>query len=83
MEWDHLSEWERRRRVRRTFVLGVSFSVMSSAISLPAYFVLRMLHLRNLALFAASIVTIAPLLLFLVPFWLDVMSSKWRTRSQM
>src|SRR4030095_782821 len=41
-EWDHLGQWERRRRFRQTIVFGVLFSAFSSILAIPIYFILKL-----------------------------------------
>ena len=76
-EWDHLGDWERKRRVAQTLGLGILFSVPGSVIGLVAYLAL---HRSKGALIGALVITATPLLLMLVPFWLGVAASVWRTR---
>jgi hypothetical protein len=80
MEWEHLSEWERRRRIRQTFgvggLLSAIFAVLALGVSLPLAF----LHHRTSALLAAFVLIALPFILFVVPFWFEVAASKWRTR---
>ena len=76
-EWDHLGEWERKRRVRQTLGLGILFSAPSSVIGFVAYLAL---HRSRGALIGALAITPLPFLLILVPFCLHVAASMWRTR---
>ena len=76
-EWDHLGEWERKRRVGQTLGLGILFSAPFSVIGLVAYLAL---HRSKAALIGALAITALPFLLILVPFCLQVGASMWRTR---
>jgi len=82
LEWMNLSDWEQSRRTSQTLGLGLMFSVMSSVLGLLAYWLLRALQLPRLALVFALIITVAPFVLFMVPFCYEVAMSKWRTRAR-
>src|SRR5215472_3238292 len=45
VEWLHLSEWEKQRRLSQTFGLGALLSVMISPLGLLIYFLFRLVHL--------------------------------------
>ena len=80
-EWDHLGNWERRRRVRNTLTLGFFLSLIISVLSLAAYLVLRfMLSSPKSALVTAAAIALLPFLLLQITFWPGVIASMWRTR---
>jgi hypothetical protein len=80
-EWDHLSDWERNRRVKDTLGLGVLFSAMFSILGLLAYLVLHfVLGLREGALVTGLVITALPFSLMQIGFWPGVVASMWRTR---
>jgi hypothetical protein len=80
-EWDHLGDWERKRRVRQSFGLGVLFSALGSGIGLVVYAYLRFgFGLHRGALVTGLIIAACPFLLMNIPFWLGVIMSIWRTR---
>jgi len=76
-EWDHLGDWERKRRVREVLILGVLFSAVLLVPCLVAYFALRR---SRLALITAAIITVLPFSFIIVSFSLEVAASMWRTR---
>jgi hypothetical protein len=76
-EWDHLSEWERKRRIGQILGLGILCSVAFSIVGLVVYLGL---HRSKGALISASAITALPFLLMNVPFWFEVAASVWRTR---
>jgi len=75
-EWDHLGDWERRRRVGQTFGLALLFSV---AFAVPGLVVYLALYRSRGALIAALVIAGLPFVV-LVPFCLKVAASMWRTR---
>ena len=75
-EWDHLGNWERKRRVNQTSGLTLLFSV---ALSVPGFLVYLAFHRSRGALIAGLVTTALPFVL-VVPFWLEVVASMWRTR---
>jgi hypothetical protein len=80
IEWNHLGEWERARRVRDTFGLGILFSAMFSILGLLAFLVLRFIFdLRKGALIISLVITAFPFVLMQMTFWPDVVRSMWRT----
>ena len=80
-EWDHFSDWERNRRVRNTFGLGLLFSAMFSIPGLLAYLVLHFAFgLRQGALVTGLVITALPFSLMQIAFWPEVAASIWRTR---
>jgi hypothetical protein len=80
VEWQNLSEWDRRRRKVDAFGIGALFSVMLSIPGLCVYFVLRLLHLPKVALFVAVFIAACPLVLSVTMFLSEVLASLWRTR---
>jgi hypothetical protein len=80
VEWDHLGDWERRRRVRDTFGLSMLFSVGSLILSTPVYFAMRYVGFGKAALITAAAITALPAALMVVPFSVEVWTSIWRTR---
>ena len=80
VEWNHLSEWERTRRIRQAHVLGLLFSAMTAVAALILYvFSLTLFHWKGAAL-AAIVLTAVPFLLSVGIFWAGVGASKLRTR---
>ena len=80
VEWANLSEWDKRRRRLDAFGFGALLSVMLSIPGLCVYFVLRLLHLPNVALFVALFIAACPLVLSATMFCAEVLASLWRTR---
>lgn len=81
VEWDHLRDWERKRRVSQTFGLGIIFSFMSSIAGLLAYLALHFLFgLRQAALITGLALTALPFVLVQLTFWYSVPASVRRTR---
>lgn len=84
VEWANLSEWDKRRRKLDAFGFGAVLSVMLSIPGLCVYFVLRLLHLPNVALFVVLFVALfiaaCPLVLSATMFCAEVVASLWRTR---
>jgi len=80
VEWDNLGQRERKRRIRDTHGLGLFFSLLSSVVGLLAYFALRALHHGQAAMVIAVVITAFPFAALVVPFWLQVAASMWRTR---
>ena len=80
-EWDHFSEWERKRRVGESLVIGV---LLSATFSIPGFLIcldLRfVLGLREGALVTGFIITALPFLFLNITFWPFVVASMWRTR---
>jgi hypothetical protein len=80
-EWDHLGDWERSRRVRGTFGLGILFSIILSIVGLPVYLVLHFIFgLGKGALIAGLAIATFPFFLVQITFWPGVVASMWRTR---
>ena len=71
-EWDHLSKWERQRRLRQTFFFVVAASAVSSILAVLVYF----LGAGRLAVVIAAL----PLTLLWVPYLCTILFSLWRTR---
>ena len=80
-EWDHLSDWERNRRVTDTLGTGVIFSATFSMPGLLVYLVLHFVFgLREAAVITCWIITVLPFCLMQIGFWPGVLASMWRTR---
>lgn len=80
-EWDHLGDWERKRRVRDTFGLGIFFSIVLSILALVVYLFLHFVfEVGRGALIASLILATAPFFLAQITFWPSVIASMWRTR---
>lgn len=81
VEWDHLGDWERKRRVSQTFGLGFILSVMSSIVGLLAYLGLHFVFdLRQAAQITGLALTALPFVLVQLTFWYSVAASVRRTR---
>ncbi len=81
IEWDHLGEWKRKRRVQDTLVLGIIFSAMSSILGVLAYVVMHFVYdLQKAALVTGLLIAAVPFVLMQVTFWPNVFASMWRTR---
>ena len=76
-EWDHLGEWERKRRARQTLELGTLFSAPFLALGLLIYLTMSPSKGVLIGVFALSA---CPFLLMNLPFWVSVAASIWRTR---
>jgi hypothetical protein len=76
-EWDHLGDWERRRRLGQIFGLGILFSAFFLVPGLVVYFAL---HRSRTAFITASCIAALPFSLMFVPFSFEVAASMWRTR---
>jgi len=82
IEWDHLGDRERRRRIRETLLFGVFFSVMFSIPAGLIYLFFRfLLDLRRAGFLVACIVILLPFALMQATFWPAVVASMWRTRA--
>lgn len=80
-EWDHLSEWERRRRARDTIAIGLISSAVTSVFGVLAYLVLHFVFwLQQGAIITGLVITAIPFLLIQITFWPGVAASKRRTR---
>jgi hypothetical protein len=77
-EWDHLGDWERRRRLEQIFGLGILFSAFFLVPGLVVYFAL---HRSRTAFITAFCIAALPFSLMFVPFSLEVAASMWRTRT--
>jgi hypothetical protein len=79
IEWDHLGDSERRRRVRDTIGLGVVFSAFSLILAIPICFILRLIS-PALGVVVGIAICAAPFALLQITFWPGVIASVWRTR---
>jgi hypothetical protein len=80
-EWDHFSEWERKRRIQLTLGFAVVFSAIISVFAVAAYLTLRyVFYLPQAGIVVGALITAFPFLLMVIPFSLAVASSMWRTR---
>ena len=80
-EWDHFSEWERKRRIQCTLGFAAVFSVIISVCGLAAYLTLRyVFFLPRAGVIVGALIAAFPFLFMVVPFSLGVASSMWRTR---
>jgi hypothetical protein len=77
-EWDHLGDWERRRRLEQIFGLGILFSAFFLVPGLVVYFTL---HRPRTAFITAFCIAALPFSLMFVPFSLEVAASMWRMRT--
>ncbi|MCU1309673.1 MAG: hypothetical protein JWO20_798 [Candidatus Angelobacter sp.] len=76
VEWDHLGNRERRRRLRDVLGLTLVFCTM---ISLPSGIVYLLLGRSRVAMIIALFIVGLPLL-WPLDFALEIASSVWRTR---
>ena len=76
-EWDHLGDWERRRRIEQTFGLAVLSPI---AFSIPGVVACFAMHRSKAGLVIALLITAFPFVLIQAPFWVGVSTSMWRTR---
>ena len=76
-EWDHLGEWERRRRSRETLWLGILSSTPFLLVGLLIYLAVK--HSTG-TLIGISAFVVCPFLVVNLPFWFKVAGSIWRTR---
>lgn len=80
-EWDHLGNWERKRRISGNTGLGIILSVLAFVPGLVVYLVLRFAFgLREAAVITAVSILILPFLLTQITFWPGVFASMRRTR---
>jgi hypothetical protein len=77
IEWDHLGQSEKKRRLERILGRGIVFSSLFSVFGVVAYFVLDR---SNEALIGLLAIAVIPFLLTNVTFWLEVAASIWRVR---
>ena len=82
VEWDHLGDWERKRRIRDTVLLSVLFSTATSVIAVLIYLALRFIGIGRGASFLAVGVAVLPAVLITVPFVAQVAASILRTRTR-
>ena len=81
MEWEHLSQFERRRRLREILGIGIVLSAASSIIALVTCLVLHFVfRFDRVALITATVITWFPFALVQVSFWPGVVQSIIRTR---
>lgn len=76
IEWDHLSEQERKRRIRQDFGLARFFSAI---LAIPGLLIYIVFHRARGGLSAALLITAFPFILLGLSY-LDVAASIWRTR---
>lgn len=76
IEWDHLGDRQRQRRIRDSVRLPFFFSVI---LSVPSLVVYSVFHRSPEALVAALAIAGFPFLLT-IPFWFAVVASMRRTR---
>ena len=79
-EWDHLGDWERRRRVQGRSGLSILFGFFSSVIGALLYFVMYRIGVGKRSVIVALVIAILPAILIIVPFSMKVLASLWRTR---
>lgn len=81
VEWDHLSAYERRRRIRQTHGLGLLFSAFIAVPGLIFYLLSALLFHRRWIGAAVSIAILVPFAISAGTFWFGVARSKLRLRS--
>jgi hypothetical protein len=80
VEWEHLSDWERSRRIKQIHGLGILFSAMLAVPGLILYLLsVSLFHSKSAALAILLVVTV-PFIVIVGIFWLEVAVSKLRTR---
>lgn len=80
VEWEHLSNWERSRRIKQIHGLGILFSAMVAVPGLILYLlVVSLSHAKGAAL-AILVVIAVPFIVIAGIFWLEVAASKLRTK---
>jgi hypothetical protein len=77
VEWDHLRDWERRRRIRDTLAISVLLAILAF---IPATIASFALGPGPRAGATAAAIILVPLILSGAPFWIAVAASIWRTR---
>jgi hypothetical protein len=77
VEWDHLGDWERRRRIRDTLAISVVSVILASIPATITYFALRPWARTEVT---TAAIILVPLILSGAPFWIAVAASIWRTR---
>ena len=82
VEWNHLGDWERERRIRDTLALGALSSVASFLIVALAYLAAHATGMIVGVSFIAIVIVILPAVLIIVPFVFQVGASMWRTRTR-
>lgn len=78
VEWDHLSDWDRRGRIRGLVGLSILFT---AAFAVPGLLVDLVLRRWRAAPIAGLAVAFLPAALLCAAFWLEVGASIWRTRT--
>jgi hypothetical protein len=76
VEWDHISDREKRNRVNGSIVLNIALVFFASIVALAGYFLSSN---PSIALYG-GIVALSLFLLFQLRSWLDLCASIWRTR---
>jgi hypothetical protein len=77
VEWDHLGDWERRRRIRDTSAFSVVLAILAFIPATITYFALWP---GARAGATAAAIILVPSILSGAPFWIAVATSIWRTR---
>lgn len=80
VEWEHLSDWERRRRMAQTHGVAVLFSIMLAVPALIFFFLLAWLFHWKVAPGALAVFISLPFFAVETTFWFAVAASKRRTR---
>ena len=83
VEWDHLGDWERKRRLGETLLLSVLSSVASAATASVIYFALHAIGIGGGAFLTAIVIAVLPAVLIILPFVFHVAASILRTRTRM
>ena len=81
VEWDHLGDWERKRRIRDTVLLSVLFSVASSVMAAVVYLAMHTIGIGRGVFSVAAVIAVLPAVLIIVPFVFQVAASVLRTRT--
>ena len=76
-EWHHFRYSERKRRLHQSVGLPFIFSAM---LAIPGLGIYLLFQRSKVALVTALVIAVFPFLIFLIPFWVDVAASMWRTR---
>lgn len=77
VEWHHLGDWERGRRIRDTFAISMVLAILAFIPATVTYFALR--PWARAGVTAAAIILV-PSILSGAPFWIAVAASIWTTR---
>src|ERR1700747_843495 len=76
VEWDHLSDWEIKQRVRHALLLPALGLCLAAVFGALAYTFSR----ASRAALVAALTALVPICIIESAFWLSVLKSIWRTR---